>query len=241
MLGALFDGKLKDKLARRARVDPPEPRLDSPLVAKIAASFESAGHLEPFTLNGADVANSSTLEAVVRQVAFRNELILLCGDGKSGGSPNALNTALQFYALRLRHVLFVSDSAHSCERLRAGLPELACVWSSRVSRSKPRVDGECVKRFWDMRFYFYDVRKHLVAQLAGELGVNVLQTDTDVAWFGNPCAWPRPLLGACADGRFSRTSTRASFASLSSLSQTACSRAARTRRRTCSRSGTRPL
>ena len=37
-----------------------------------------------------------------------------------------------------------------------------------------------------MRFYFYDVRKHLVSQLAGELGVNVLQTDTDVAWFANP-------------------------------------------------------
>ena len=145
-----------------------------------------AGKLQPFTLNGADVANSSILRDVVRQVAYRNEIILLCGDGQASGSPNALNTALQFYAMRLRHVLFVSDTAESCRRLRSGLPSLACVWSSRVPRTKPENGGGCVRRFWDMRFYFYDVRKHMVSQLAGELGVNVLQTDTDVAWFSNP-------------------------------------------------------
>ena len=154
--------------------------------ASIARSYESAGKLPRFSYNGADVANASMLKAVVQQVAYRNEIILLCGDGQSGGSPNALNTALQFYALNLRHVLFVSDTAHSCERLRAGLPDLACVWSSRVPRTKPENDGGCVRRFWDMRFYFYDVRKHMVSQLAGVLGVNVLQTDTDVAWFSNP-------------------------------------------------------
>lgn len=149
-------------------------------------SFESAGKLPPFTYFGADVANNETLRAVARQVAYRGEMILLCGDGQASGSPNALNTVLQFYAMRLRHVLFVSDSAESCRRLQRGLPELACVWTSRVPRTKPVNGGGCVKRFWDMRFYFYDVRKHLVAQLAVDIGVNILQTDTDVAWFSNP-------------------------------------------------------
>lgn len=164
----------------------PEPNVYDPRIQAVAASYESAGKLPTFSLFAADVANVSTLKAVVKQVAYRNEIILLCGDGQATGSPNALNTALQFYAMRLRHVLFVSDTAESCERLRAGLPELACVWSSRVPRTKPDNGGGCVKRFWDMRFYFYDVRKHMVSMLAGELGMNVLQTDTDVAWFHNP-------------------------------------------------------
>ena len=149
----------------------------------MAQSYESAGRLPKFTQFAMDVSNKSVLSAVVSEVAFRNEIILLCGDGQAQGSPNALNTVLQFYALRLRHVLFVSDTAESCHRLRVGLPELACVWSSRVPRTKPQNDGGCVQRFWDMRFYFYDVRKHMVNALAGEMGVNVLQTDTDVAWF----------------------------------------------------------
>ena len=37
-----------------------------------------------------------------------------------------------------------------------------------------------------MRFYFYHIRKHLVHRLAVEHGINVLQTDADVAWFDNP-------------------------------------------------------
>jgi hypothetical protein len=37
-----------------------------------------------------------------------------------------------------------------------------------------------------MRFYFYHVRKRLVLRLAVEHSLNVLQTDTDVAWFSNP-------------------------------------------------------
>ena len=113
-------------------------RPNAATLAAIGRAFESANRLPRFTLHGADVANTSTLEAVVQQVAYRNEIIILCGDGQSGGSPNALNTALQFYAMRLRHVLFVSDSAASCDRLRAGLPSLACVWSSRVPRTKPQ-------------------------------------------------------------------------------------------------------
>ena len=170
----------------RYRLPNIDPLVSDPAVQRLAASYESAGKLPPFSLFGADVANASTLKAVVEQVAYRNEIILLCGDGQATGSPNALNTILQFYAMRIRHVLFVSDTANSCERLRAGLPELACVWSSRVPRTKPQNGGGCVKRFWDMRFYFYDVRKHMVSMLAGELGLNVLQTDTDVAWFHNP-------------------------------------------------------
>ena len=69
----------------------------------------------------------------------------------------------------------------------------------------PKPGGGCVRRFWDMRFYFYDVRKHMVSQLAGELGVNVLQTDTDVAWFANP-------YGVLKTGAYSR----AHFGALSS-------------------------
>eukprot|EP00966_Prymnesium_polylepis_P024361 561026-Prymnesium_polylepis.1 len=37
-----------------------------------------------------------------------------------------------------------------------------------------------------MRFYFYNVRKRTLMRLTAELGYNVLQTDTDVAWFANP-------------------------------------------------------
>lgn len=40
--------------------------------------------------------------------------------------------------------------------------------------------------YWDKRFYFYNVRKALVANLVSELGYNVLQTDTDVAWLADP-------------------------------------------------------
>ena len=165
-------------------------------VASLARSYESAGELPRFTFFGADVASPAVLAAMARQIAFHNEIILLCGDGRATGSPNALNTVLQFYALRLAHVLFVSDSAESCSRLATSLPQLACVWTSRVSRQKPDNAGGCVKRFWDMRFYFYDVRKHIVAQLAGELGFNVLQTDSDVAWFANP--YPMLKTGAYA-------------------------------------------
>ncbi len=148
--------------------------------------LESAGRLPPFTSFGADVAQPGALHSVVAQIAYQREIILVCGDGSAYASPTALNTVLQFWALRLRHVLYVSDSRASCERLRAGLPELACVWSSRISTARPNHTGVCVRKYWDMRFYFYDIRKDLVARLAVEEGVNVLQTDTDVAWFANP-------------------------------------------------------
>jgi len=180
------------------------------------------------------------LERVVAQVAYRGELILICGDGSPYGSPTALNTVLQFWALRLRHTLFVSDSAASCARLRRTVPQLACVWSSSIAPSRPNNQGLCNRKHWDLRFYFYHVRKALVARLAAALrcwalalvsssglsgpprvaivrevhlldpkararaakgggawhlapsqlclqavnhGVNVLQTDTDAAWF----------------------------------------------------------
>ena len=37
-----------------------------------------------------------------------------------------------------------------------------------------------------MRFYFYNIRKRVLMRLTTELGYNVLQTDTDVAFFANP-------------------------------------------------------
>lgn len=171
--------------AKKATGPPDVDPYDASVVAR-AQAFESAGRLPRFTHFAADVNNNTVLRAAVAQISYKGELILLCGDGAATGSPTALNTILQFYALRLRHVLFVSDSPDSCANLRQALPELACVWTSRVPRTKPQNGGGCVKRFWDMRFYFYDVRKHLVSVIAGELGVNVLQTDSDVAWFANP-------------------------------------------------------
>ena len=152
------------------------------------------------------------LERVVAQVAYRGELVLICGDGSPYGSPTALNTVLQFWALRLRHTLFVSDSAarqpprralgrlcrrptspplpfFSCARLRRTVPQLACVWSSSIGAlqlhvrsqaisprfrcpshvtapSRPNNQGLCNRKHWDLRFYFYHVRKALVARLA---------------------------------------------------------------------------
>ena len=96
------------------------------------------------------------------------------------------------YAMRLYQVLYVSDSPSSCIKLRFAVPGLACVWSSSIGKTKPQNDGGCNRKYWDMRFYFYDIRKEIVARLAVDLGMNVLQTDTDVAWFENPY----PLLKA---------------------------------------------
>jgi hypothetical protein len=184
----------------------------------------------------------------------------VCGDGSAYASPTALNTVLQLYALRLRHVLYMSDGPESCRRLQRAVPSLACAWSSVLNTSKPTHDSVLVRKWWDMcaprdpigpmsltapppspslspsraaastltraralvaplslsrfggrrplirisvsrralahlrhgdrrprrRFYFYNVRKHVLSRLAGELGYNVLQTDTDVAWFANP-------------------------------------------------------
>ena len=128
-----------------------------------------------------------TLERVVAQRAFRRELILVCGDSSpTASSANGLNTVMQLYALRLHHVLYISDSAAACARLRSALPSLACVWSSRINSSKPKNGGLCAEKYWGFAFYFYDLRKHYAARLAVELRINVLQTDTDVVWLANP-------------------------------------------------------
>ena len=148
--------------------------------------LESEGRLPPFTHFGADVNQPGVLREVAAQISYQREIILVCGDGSAYASPTALNTVIQFYAMRLRHVLYVSDSRRSCENLRAGLPGLACVWSSRITTARPNHTGICVKKYFDMRFYFYDIRKEMVARLAVDEGMNVLQTDTDVAWFSNP-------------------------------------------------------
>ena len=152
-----------------------------------ASSFESAGKLPTFSLHGVDLEMPGALAKVVSQVAYRRELILVCGDAKpSASAANGLNTVLALRALRLHHILYLSDSSASCAALRLALPEVACVWSSRINATKPRDAGLCVQLYWGFAFYFYDLRKHYLARMAVELGINVLQTDTDVVWLGNP-------------------------------------------------------
>ena len=155
--------------------------------------FESAGQLPPFTSFGVDVEQPGALARVASQIAYKREIFLVCGDGSAYASPTALNTVLQLYALRIRHVLYMSDGPAACARLRRAVPTLACAWSSIINTSKPTHDSVLVRKWWDMRFYFYNVRKHLLSRLAGELGYNVMQTDTDVAWFANP--YPALKLG----------------------------------------------
>ena len=148
--------------------------------------FESAGKLPPFTSFGVDVEAPGALAKVAQEISYKREIFLVCGDGSAYASPTALNTVLQLYALRIRHVLYMSDGPEACARLRRAVPSLACAWSSVINTSKPTHDSVLVRKWWDMRFYFYNVRKHILSRLAGELGYNVMQTDTDVAWFANP-------------------------------------------------------
>jgi hypothetical protein len=150
------------------------------------SEWESAGKLPPFTAFGTDVESPGGLERVAAQIAYKREIFLVCGDGSAYASPTALNTVLQLYALRIRHVLYMSDGPAACARLRRAVPSLACAWSSVINTSKPAHDSVLVRKWWDMRFYFYNVRKHVLSRLAGELGYNVLQSDTDVAFFANP-------------------------------------------------------
>ena len=116
-----------------------------------------------FTEFAADVEQPGVLRRVVEQVAVRNEIILVSGDGSSYASPTALNTVLQFRDLGHTNVLYVSDTPQSCERLRTGISDLKCVWSSRIPTTRPPHDGICIKRYWDMRFFFYDLRSALAA------------------------------------------------------------------------------
>ena len=148
--------------------------------------FESAGKLPPFTSFGVDVEQPGALAKAASEIAYKKEIFLTCGDGSAYASPTALNTVLQLYALKIRHVLYISDGPAACARLRKAVPTLACAWSSIINTSKPTHDSVLVKKWWDMRFYFYNVRKHMLSRLAGELGYNVMQSDTDVAWFANP-------------------------------------------------------
>ena len=74
-----------------------------------------------FAAFGADLESPGVLAAAARQIAWRGEVILACGDGTDYASPTALNVVLQFYALKLHHVLYVSDSAASCAALRRAL------------------------------------------------------------------------------------------------------------------------
>ena len=60
------------------------------------------------------------------------------------------------------------------------------MWSSRINASKPQHDGICVGKHWSFAFYFYDLRKHYAARMTIDLGLNVLQTDTDAVWLASP-------------------------------------------------------
>ena len=48
-----------------------------------------------------------------------------------------------------------------------------------------RLHSLCVEKFWGPAFYFYDLRKYVLVQLA-LAGFNVLQLDTDVIWLRPP-------------------------------------------------------
>ena len=119
----------------------------APTSTALAKAYESAGKLPEFTAFGADLEVPGTLERVVAQRAFRRELILVCGDASpTASSANGLNTVMQLYALRLHHVLYISDSAAACAKLRSALPSLACVWSSRINSTKPKNGGLCAEK-----------------------------------------------------------------------------------------------
>ena len=121
--------------------------METPTSTGLAEVYESAGRLPEFTAFGADLEVPGTLERVVAQRAFRRELILVCGDASpTASSANGLNTVMQLYALRLHHVLYISDSAAACAKLRSALPSLACVWSSRINSTKPEHGGLCVEK-----------------------------------------------------------------------------------------------
>ena len=171
-------------------------RLPQTIMPLPPSTYESAGKLPPFASFAVDVEQPGALAKAASEIAYNREIILVCGDGSAYASPTALNTVLQLYALRLRHVLYLSDGPSACFRLRRAVPSLACAWSSILNTSKPAHDSVLVRKWWDMRFYFYNVRKHVLSRLAGELGYNVLQTDTDVAWFANP--FPALKAGALA-------------------------------------------
>ena len=165
-----------------ASTDDPSPASDD-----VTLLYESAGKLPAFMYGGADLEEPGMLEKVVQQVMYRKEIILVCGDAKpTASSANGLNTLMQLRALNLHHVLYLSDSAASCAAVRLAMPDIACVWSSRIPSTKPKVAGLCVQLYWGYAFYFYDLRKHYAARMTIELGINVLQTDTDVVWLANP-------------------------------------------------------
>eukprot|EP00965_Chrysotila_dentata_P219185 6190980-Pleurochrysis_carterae.AAC.3 len=81
--------------------------------------YESAGKLPPFTLSGADVAHAGMLARVAEQIAWRREVILVCGDGSAYASPTALNTVLQFWALGL--LVRIAPSRPAVARVRLEL------------------------------------------------------------------------------------------------------------------------
>ena len=77
--------------------------------------------MRSFSAFGRDIETTGVLDAAAHEVAVENELILISGDGSASHSPQALNSVLQLRRLGHDNVLLLSDSARSCEALRAGL------------------------------------------------------------------------------------------------------------------------
>lgn len=139
-------------------------------------------------LFGADIGDGTTgvLSRVAARVARGKEIITLSADASLVAAPLALNVIRQLRALDLDHVLHLSDSHASCLKLQRYDPAINCVWTSRIPATRPTPPSGCMRQFYDMRFYFYDVRKTMIASLVSDHGYNVLQSDTDVVWLADP-------------------------------------------------------
>ena len=57
-----------------------------------ALLFESAGKLPQFTHHGADLEQPGVFEAVVKQIAYKREVILVCGDAMAAAPPGRVGS-----------------------------------------------------------------------------------------------------------------------------------------------------
>ena len=72
-------------------------------------------------------------------------------------------------------MLLLSDSRASCDRFAVAVASrLACVHTGSRTRA-PTHNASVWRGVWAPKFYFYHARKWLLARLAVDLGLNVLQ------------------------------------------------------------------
>jgi hypothetical protein len=114
--------------------------------------------------------------------SFRNELIFLSTDRAQ--AHLALNLVLNLRNLHTEHYILLADSSATCAVLRAGMPSLACVFSTKLEAVMPE-RSPLRQRALSPAFILWTLRKHYVTELA-TLGFNVLQSDSDVLWFASP-------------------------------------------------------